>query len=124
MTEMYPLFNCTGAVAKESFAALVISSLVYTSKEPLPCPPASVKTNNLLKFLNISNCTRCSTNYEIAQVVAEMYSPQSIPPKLSNNISDGLTYADIVLILIVTAISGLVIFSLFGTNLLKKINKK
>ena len=115
---MWPIFNCSNATAPPSTAALVVSALVYTSLgPPLPCPNATATRAEVAASAGIANCTvQCGSDYALAQAVANLWAPDAVPPPLIRNVATGLVFSDIVLLLLVTAVVGLVFFAVLGSH--------
>lgn len=109
---MLPLFNCSNSSAATSITALVVSSLVFTSEPQLPCPPSTASRTEIGEMANVSNCTlKCQTDYELAQLIAEHWASEAVPPALLKRVAVGLAFTDIVLLLLCTAVVGLIFFA-------------
>lgn len=92
---------------------MIVSSLVYTSSPPLPCPNATDNRTDIAKLANVFNCTeKCQSDYALAQMIAEQWVPDAVPPALLNKVAVGIVFADIVLLLLCTAVFGIIFFSI------------
>ena len=112
---MLPLFDCSNSSSLSSVTALVVSSLVYTSEPQLPCPNFTASRTEIGEMANVSNCTfECQTDYELARLIAEQWAPEAVPPALLKRVAVGLAFADIVLLLLCTAVVGLVFFAVLS----------